>query len=161
MSGVGGVGALLGAGWARDQATRLLSSEWLSELDASSQRFSGAILKAIQGKVQILEEKRAQVPDTNPEVNDWIDARFSDDIISLKEVAYDLEALIPNLSQPARARACLSAMNAGKIHPFAIEDELTELIEVLGSEPSRTQSAGKKLSEAWSTLKSKLPKTPE
>jgi len=76
-------------------------------------------------------------------------------------VAYDLEALIPNLSQPARARACLSAMNAGKIHPFAIEDELTELIKVLGSEPSRTQSAGKKLSGAWSTLKSKLPKNPE
>lgn len=157
LSGVGGVGALVGAGWTREQATRLLSAEWLSDLDASTERFRTAVLTVVQAKVAMLKDKKTSVPDTVPEINDWIDARFADDIVALGEVAYDIETIIPTLSQPAKARACLSAMNAAKVHPLAVDTELRELLEVLGSEPSKTQAAGKKMSGAWSALKSKLP----
>jgi hypothetical protein len=105
----------------------------------------------------MLEAKKSAVPGTLPEINDWIDARFADDIVSLGEVTYDIEMVIPSLSQPAKARACLAAMDAAKVHPLAVETELTGLLEVLGSEPSKTTAVGKKVSEGWSSLRSKLP----
>ncbi len=157
LGGVGGVGALVGAGWTREQATRLLSSEWLSELDTSTERFRVAVLMAVRAKVAMLKEKQAGVPNTVPEINDWINARFADDILFLDEVAYDLAVTIPTMGHPAQARASLSAMDAAKVHPLAVVKELTDLLEVLRSEPSKTQAAGKKVSKAWSSLKSKLP----
>lgn len=157
LSGVGGVSALVGAGWTREQATRLLSSEWLSDLDASTERFRAALLAVVRDKVAMLKAKKSGVPGTLPEINDWIDARFADDIVSLGEVRYDIETVIPTFSQPAKARACLAAMDAAKVHPLAVEAELTDLLHVLGSEPSKTTSAGKKVSDTWSALKSKLP----
>lgn len=89
-------------------------------------------------------------------IGDWIDARFTDDIVSLGEVAYDLELVIPTLRQPAKARACLAAMDAAKVHPIAVARELAELLEALASEPSKTKSAGKKAAQAWASMKSKL-----
>lgn len=157
LGGVGGISALVGASWTREQATRLLSSEWLSDLDASTERFRTALLAVVRVKVAMLEAKKSGVPGTFSEINDWIDARFGDDIVSLGEVAYDIETVIPTLSQPARARACLAAMDAAKVHPLAVEAELTDILEVLGAEPSKTLSAGKKVLEGWSSLRSKLP----
>jgi hypothetical protein len=157
LGGVGGVGALVGAGWTREQATRLLSSEWLSELDTSTEQFRVAVLKAVRAKVAMLKEKQASVPNNVPEINDWINARFADDILFLDEVAYDLAVTISTIGHPAKARASLSAMDAAKVHPLAVEKELTDLLEVLRSEPSKTQAAGKKVSEAWSSLKSRFP----
>ncbi|CDZ32759.1 Putative transmembrane protein [Neorhizobium galegae bv. officinalis] len=157
LSSVGGIGALVGVGWTREQATRLLSADWLSDLERSTERFRAAVLTAVRAKVAMLNEKKARVPDTVAEINYWVKARFADDIVCLGEVAYDLEAVIPTLSQPAKARACLSAMDAAKVHPLAVETELTGLLEILGSEPSKTTSAGRKVSGAWSSLKSKLP----
>ncbi|MCZ8158874.1 MAG: hypothetical protein O9256_03180 [Rhizobiaceae bacterium] len=157
LGGVGGVGALVGAGWTREQATRLLSSEWLSELDRSTELFRVAVLIAVRAKAAILKQKRASVPDTVPGINEWINARFADEILFLEEVAYDLEVTIATMSQPAKARASLSAMDAAKVHPLAVEEELTDLLKVLGSEPSKAQSAGKKVSEAWSSLTSRIP----
>ncbi|MCJ8057169.1 hypothetical protein GB928_027755 [Shinella curvata] len=157
LSGVGGISALVGAGWTREQATRLLSSEWLSDLDASTERFRAALLAVVRGKVAMLEAKKSLVPSVLPEINDWIGARFADDIVSLGEVTYDIEIAIPSLSQPAKARACLAAMDAAKVHPLAVEAELADLLKVLGSEPSKAASAGRKVSDAWSAFKSKLP----
>lgn len=157
LSGVGGVGALVGAGRTREQATRLLSSEWLAELDASTERFRSALLAVVQAKIAMLEAKKSAVPATLPEINEWINARFADDIVSLCEVTYDIETAIPPLSQPAKARACLAAIDAAKVHPLAVEAELADLLTVLGSEPSKAASAGRKVSDAWSALKSKLP----
>lgn len=157
LGGIGGVGALVGAGWTREQASRLLSSEWLSDLDASTQRFRDAVLRSVRRKITMLGAKRDQVPRNIQAIDDWIGARFADDMVSLGEVAYDLEAFIPTLSQPAKARACLSAMDAAKVHPLAVENELSELLEILGGEPSKTQSASRVVTGAWSTLKSKLP----
>lgn len=157
LGGVGGVGALMGAGWTREQTTRLLSSEWLSEVDRATELFRVAVLMAVRAKVAMLKKKKARVPGAVPDINDWINARFADDILTLGEAAYDLEVTIPTMSQPAKARACLSAMDAAKVHPLAVEKELSELLKVLGSEPSKTQSAGKKVSEAWSSLKSVIP----
>ncbi len=157
LGGVGGVGALAGAGWTREQATRLLSSEWLSELDAATERFRVAVLTAIRTKVAMLNEKKALLPDAASEIKNWTCARFADDILSLEEVAYDLRSVVPSVRQPAKARACLSAMDAAKVHPLAVEAELKELLEVLGAEPSKTHSATKKAAQAWSTFKAKLP----
>lgn len=157
LGSVGGVGALVWAGWTREQATRLLSAEWLSDLDVSTERFRAAVLTAVLAKVAMLNEKKARVPDAVAEINDWIKARFADDIVFLGEVAYDLEAVIPKLSQPAKARACLSAIDAAKVHPLAVEVELTELLRVLWAEPSKTQSAGKRVLDGWSILKARLP----
>ncbi|WP_426237432.1 hypothetical protein [Pararhizobium sp. DWP1-1-3] len=157
LGGVGGVSALAGAGWSREQATRLLSSEWLADLDASTERFRQVVITAVRSKIGMLQEKREQVPDTFPEIGNWIDARFADDIVSLGEVAYDLEAVCPALSQPTQARACLAAMDVAKVHPLAVEVELTELLSVLSSEPLKTRSAGKKAVQAWTSMKAKLP----
>ncbi len=156
LSGVGGVGALLGAGWTREQVTRLLSSEWLCELDASTERFRTSVLAAVRTKVGMLKDKNARVPETVPEIKGWINARFADDVVSLGEVEYDLEAVVPTLSQPAKARACLAAMDAAKVHPLAVEAELAELLEILGSEPSKTQASGNKAAKAWATMKLRL-----
>jgi len=157
LGGIGGVGALVGAGWTGEQASRLLSSEWLSDLDASTERFRDAVLRSVRKKLTMLGAKRDQVPRSIQPIDDWIGARFADDIVSLGEVAYDLVSTIPTLRQPARARACLAAMDAAKVHPLAVEAELTELLETLGSEPSKTKSAGKKAIQAWGSIKTKLP----
>jgi hypothetical protein len=156
LGGVGGVGALAGAGWTKQQATRLLSAEWHAELNASTEKFRIAVLRAVRSKLTMLREKKSSVPKTRSEINDWIDARFADDIISLGEVVYDLEALIPTLSQPAKARACLSAMDSAKVHPLAVEAELMGLLEILGTEPSAAEAAGKKAVRVWTTIKSRL-----
>lgn len=116
-----------------------------------------AVLIAVRAKAAILKQKRASVPDTVPDINEWINARFADEILFLEEVAYDLEVTIATMSQPAKARASLSAMDTAKVDPLAVEEELTDLLKVLGSEPSKTQSAGKKVSEAWSSLTSRIP----
>ncbi|MBY3575486.1 hypothetical protein HFN65_31600 [Rhizobium laguerreae] len=157
LGGVGGVGALAGAGWTRDQASRLLSSEWLADLGVATERFRRAMLTAIRSKIEMLRKKRGQVPSTVQDLGNWIDARFADDIVYLGEVAYELEAMIPTLSQPGQARACISAIDAAKVHPLAVEAELAELLELLGAEPSKTRSAGKKAVQAWASMKSKLP----
>lgn len=157
FGGVGGVSALAGAGWTQVQVSRLLSSEWLVELEASTDRFRTALSKAIRAKVDMLRKKRMQLPDEVPEVRNWIDSRFSDDLVSLCEVANDLEAMIPRLQQPTKARACLTAMNAAKVHPIAVEAELKELLGILCSEPSKSESVGRVAAEAWTALKAKLP----
>jgi len=72
LGGVGGVGALVAAGWTREQATRLLSSEWLSDLEASTEQFREAILTAVKNKIEMLISKIAQVPEASPEIKDWI-----------------------------------------------------------------------------------------
>lgn len=156
LGSVGGVGALAGTGWSRDQATRLLSSEWLSELEASTERFQAAVLAAVRSKIAALKDKQISVPGAIPEINDWIDTRFADHIVALGEVGYDLETTIPTLKQPARARACLYAMDAAKVHPLSVRTELADLLQILRSEPSKTISAGRKVSDVWSTLKSKF-----
>lgn len=156
LGGVGGMGALVGAGWTREQATRLLSSEWLDELDASTEQFRAALSTAIRSKIEMLRAKQGQLPDV-PSVRDWIDARFSDDIVSLCEAAYDLDATVSSLRQPVKAKACLAVMDAANVHPLAVEAEMKELLGKLGSEPSKTQSAGKKAVQAWTAAKSRLP----
>lgn len=157
LGGVGGASALVGAGWTREQATRLISSEWLADVDTFTEQFKDAVLNVVRAKIGMLEAKRARIPEPKSVIGDWIDARFADDIVSLGEVGYDLEVVIPTLRQPAKARACLAAMDAAKVHPIAVAKELAELLEALASEPSKTKSAGKKAVQAWVSMTSKLP----
>ncbi|MGO6984297.1 hypothetical protein [Rhizobium leguminosarum] len=104
----------------------------------------------------MLRDKRGQVPATVQDIANWVDARFADDIVFLEEIEYDLEVAVPTLSQPGKARACVAVMDAAKIHPLAVEAELAELLEFLGSEPSKTRSAGQKAVQAWTLMKSRL-----
>ncbi|MBY3531048.1 hypothetical protein HFN72_34925 [Rhizobium laguerreae] len=157
LGGVGGASALVGAGWTQEQLTRLLSSEWLADLDTSTDRFRKALSTAIRSKIELLREKQAVLADNKSELGSWLDLRFADDIVSLCEVIHELQTSIPSLNQPSRARACLEAMDAAKVHPLAVDGQLGDLLEVLGAEPSKSSSAAKHASKAWNSLKSKLP----
>ncbi|NEI50496.1 hypothetical protein GR217_22695 [Rhizobium leguminosarum] len=157
LGGVGGIGVLFGAGWTREQTTRLLSSEWLAELDEATERFRLAIGAAIRSKIDLLREKRAKLPDGDHPVRNWIEAKFSDEIVSLGEASYDLDFGIGKLQQPSKARASLELMRQANVHPVAVEAEMTDLLEVLGSEPSKTKAAGKKATQVWNSLASNMP----
>ncbi|TCM67874.1 hypothetical protein [Rhizobium sp. BK068] len=157
LGSIGGLGALFGTGWTREQATRLLSSEWLAELDEATERFRVALGAAIGSKIELLQEKRAKLPKGEHSVRKWIDSRFLDEIVSLGEAGYDLEHGCRDLRQPMRARACLAIMKEAPVHPVAIEAELTGLLKVLASEPSKTEAAGKKASQVWNNLASNMP----
>ncbi|WP_165420579.1 hypothetical protein [Rhizobium leguminosarum] len=157
LGSVGGLGALFGTGWTREQTTRLLSSEWLAELDEATERFRVALGAAIRSKIELFQEKRTKLPEGEHPVRDWVDARFSDEIVSLGEASYDLEHGFRNLRQPTRARACLEVMREAAVHPVAVEAELTGLLKVLASEPSKTKAAGKKASQVWNSLASNMP----
>lgn len=105
----------------------------------------------------MLRQKQVQLPgNDNPERN-WIDARFSDNIVLMREAAFDLDGSVSALRQPTKAQAYLEIMREANVHPIAVEAEMTALLDILGSEPSKTQSAGKKAVQAWTALKSKLP----
>ncbi|ANL28665.1 hypothetical protein AMC90_CH02866 [Rhizobium phaseoli] len=157
LGSVGGLGALFGAGWTREQATRLLSSEWLAELGEATERFRVALEAAIRSKIELLQEKRTKLPEDENPVRKWVDSRFSDEIVSLAEAGYDLEHGFQNLRQPTKARACLEVMRQAAVHPVAVEAELTGLLKVLASEPSKTEAAGKKASQVWNRLAYNLP----
>ncbi|WP_334543832.1 hypothetical protein [Rhizobium leguminosarum] len=157
LGSLGGLGALFGAGWTREQTTRLLSSEWLVELDEATDRFRVALAGAIRSKIELLREKRAKLPHDGNPVREWVDSRFSDEIVSLGEADYDLEHGLRSLRQPTRARVCLEVMREAAVHPVAVEAELTGLLKVLASEPSKTEAAGKKASRVWNSLASNMP----
>ncbi|MDR9759429.1 hypothetical protein RJJ37_07250 [Rhizobium redzepovicii] len=157
LGGVGGVGALLGSGWTREQATRILSSEWLGELDVTTERFRLALISAIDAKIVRLEDKRSQTAAIEHPDRDWLVDRFSDDIVSLCEARHELQVDIVTLRQPSKARACIEIMNRASVHPMAVETQIVELLEVLKSEPTKASAAGKKASEAWNALRSKIP----
>ncbi|ANM04683.1 hypothetical protein AMC78_CH02597 [Rhizobium phaseoli] len=157
LGSVGGLGALFGAGWTREQVTRLLSSEWLAELDETTERFRVALGAAIRSKIELFEDKRTKLPEGEHPVRNWVESRFSDEIVSLEEASYDLEHSFRNLRQPTKARACLEVMRQAAVHPVAVEAELTGLLKVLASEPSKTKAAGKKASQVWNSLASNMP----
>ncbi|MBU1307019.1 MAG: hypothetical protein KKF33_16065, partial [Alphaproteobacteria bacterium] len=155
LGGVGGVGALLGAGWTREQATRLLSSEWHTDLELATDRLRVALIEAIQNKVDLLADKRAQTLATGHTDCRWLAERFFDDIVSLREAIHELCIDVLTLRQPSKARACMEIMTKASIHPMFVEAEITGLLEMLKAEPSVTGAAGRKANEAWSALRSR------
>jgi hypothetical protein len=155
LGGVGGVGALLGAGWTREQATRLISSEWHADLERATEHLRVALIAAIQNKVDLLTVKRAQTLATGHPDCRWLAERFSDDIVSLCEAIYVLRVEVMPVRQPSKARASMEIMTKASIHPMFVEAELTELLEILKAEPSVTGAAGRKANEAWSALRSR------
>lgn len=156
LGGVGGVGALLGSGWTREQATRILSAEWLAELDVATEGFRLALISAIDAKIMLLEDKRSQTAAIEYLGRDWLVNRFSDDIVSLCEARYELQVDILTVRQPSKARVCIERMSRASVHPTAVQTQFVELLEVLKSEPSGTSVAGKKAGEAWNALRSKI-----
>jgi hypothetical protein len=155
LGGLGGVGALLGAGWTREQATRLLSSEWHADLERATERLRVALIAAVQNKVDLLAEKRAQTLATRHPDCRWLADRFSDDIVSLCEAIHELRVDILTLRQPSKARASMEIMTKASVHPMFVEAELTGLLEMLKAEPSVTGAAGRKANEAWNALRSR------
>lgn len=157
LGGVGGVAALLGGGWAREQTSRILSSEWLGQLDLVTDRFRKALISAIDVKVALLEAKRSQVALSDGDLQSWLDGRFADDMVSLLEARQDLEADVVALRQPSKARACLEVMSKANVLPLAVEKELSEFLDVLRSEPSKTDAIGRTASVAWTALRGMVP----
>ncbi|PWW02071.1 hypothetical protein DFR52_102738 [Hoeflea marina] len=155
LGGAGGVGALLGAGWTRDQATRLVSSGWHGDLELATDRFRVALIEAIRNKVDLLADKRAQTLATERPDCRWLAERFSDDIVSLCETMHELRVDVLTLRQPSKARACLEIMTKASVHPMPVEAELTGLLEMLKAEPSVIGAAGRRANKAWSALRSK------
>ena len=158
LGGIGGVGALLCSGWTREQASQLLSSEWLAELDLATNLFRDALIETIQIKVDLLTNKRAQTLATGHPDCKWLAQRFSDDIVSLCEAMHQLRTDIPSLSQPTKARSCIEIMTTASVHPLAVESELKGLFELFGAEPSLTVAVSRKASEGLTALRSKNPK---
>lgn len=145
LSGLGGVGALAGTGWVREQAARALSPEWHMELDSAAESFRKLLVDAIVVKIDLLRSKHQQLPE-HP-AQSWLMQRFEDDILTLFEVIYELEVCIPKLPQPSRSVACLAAMDSAKVHPVAVNKSLQRLILTLNTKPSTPQAAGKKAKE--------------
>ncbi|MEF3136077.1 hypothetical protein OS035_32175 [Rhizobium sp. 268] len=76
LGSIGGMGALFGTGWTREQATRLLSSEWLADLDKATERFRVALGAAIRSKIELLQGKRTKLPKGEHSVRKWVDSDF-------------------------------------------------------------------------------------
>lgn len=157
LGGVGGVGTLFGSGWTREQATRLLSSEWLGEVDTATDRFRVALITAIQKKIDLLKVKRAQTAATERTDCTWLVDRFSDDIVSLCEAGHELQVDVLPLNQPSKARSCIEIMSKANVHPIIVEAELTGLLETLKAAPSMTEAVGRKANGAWNALRAKVP----
>lgn len=157
LGGVGGVAALLGGGWAREQTTRILSSEWLGHLDVATDRFRCALISAIDVKVALFEAKRSQVLLDDGVLRNWLYGRFADDIVSLCEARHDLQVDVAALRQPSKARACLEVMTKANVLPIAVEKELSEFLDMLRSEPSKTDAIGRKAGAAWTAVKGMVP----
>lgn len=158
LGGVGGVGALLGTGWTREQASRLLSSVWLEDLELATERFRNALVEAIQIKVDLLANKREQMLATGHPDCTWLAQRFSDDIVSLGEAMHKLKIDIPGLAQPSKARSCIEIMTTARVHPLAVEFELNSLFELLSAEPSLRLALSLKANQGLIALRSKVPR---
>jgi hypothetical protein len=153
---VGGVGAILGSPWTRQQVTRLISDNWLKSLDETTDRLHSALIKANQAKIRLLMEKRTRIAEQEYEQEAWFLARVSDDVVALAEHIYELENEISSQGQPERARMCLQSMTEASVHPWAIQRELSEVLSALKEQPSLTEATSRKAMAAWDAVKLKM-----
>jgi hypothetical protein len=153
---VGGAGAILGSHWTRQQVTRLISDDWLKSLDETTDRLHSALIEANQTKIRLLMEKRTQIAEQEHEQEAWFLARVSDHVVALAEHIYELENEIGRQGQPERARMCLQSMTEASVHPWAIQRELSEVLNALNGQPSLTEATSRKATAAWDALKLKI-----
>jgi hypothetical protein len=156
FGGVGGAGAILASHWTRQQVTRLISGDWLKSLDEATNLLRRALIAEIQGKIKLLTEKRSQIAIQGHEQDAWFLARVSDDIVALAEHIYELEHEIAKHGQPERARMCLQSTTEASVHPWAVQQELSAVLNALKQQPSLTEATSRKAMEAWDALKLKM-----
>lgn len=150
---VGGAGAILGSHWTRQQVTRLISGDWLESLDETTNLLHRALVGEIERKIRLLTEKYGQIAIQDHEQGAWFLARVSDDVVALAEHIYELEHEIAGQGQPERARMCLRAMTEASVHPWAVQQELSAVLNALKQQPSLTEVASRKAKEIWDAFK--------
>jgi hypothetical protein len=153
FGGVGGAGAVLGSRWTREQATRLISEEWVASLDAATDQLHRALIQANQRKMSLLREKRSRLAEQNHEQKAWFVARMSDEILAVAEHLYELENDTGSRGQPERARACLQWMGEANVHPSAVQQELSELLCALSQREPLVKAVSRKARFGWEALK--------
>lgn len=156
FGGVGGAGAILGSNWTRQQVTHLISGDWLKSLDEATNRLHRALIDEIQSKIDLLMEKRSQIAFHGNEQAAWFLARVSDDVVALAEHIYKLENEVAKLEQPERARMCLQSMTEANVHPWVVQQELSEILIILKEQPSLTDATFRKTTEAWDAFRLKM-----
>jgi hypothetical protein len=140
--------------------TRLISNDWLKSLDETTDRLQSALIGANQTKIRLLMEKRTQIVEQGHEQEAWFLARVSDEVVALAEHIYELENEIGRQGQPERARMCLQSMTEASVHPWAIQRELSEVLNALKEQPSLTEATSKKAIAALDALKLKMLRKP-
>ena len=158
FGGVGGAAAILGSSWTRQQATRLLSDDWVGSLDEATDRLRRALIGENRAKIGLLTEKRARIAEHGHEQRAWFLARMSDDVVALAEHIHHLETDVVKEGQPERARLCLQSMKDSAVHPWAVREELADVVRVLDARPSLGGAASKKARAGWSALLSAVPR---
>ena len=103
-------------------------------------------------------EKRTQIAEQEHEQEAWFLARVLDHVVALAEHIYELENEIAKQGQPERARMCLQSMTEASVHPWAVQRELSEVLNVLNGQPSLTEATSKRAMVAWNALKLKMPR---
>lgn len=155
LGGALGVGALLGAGWMKDQTTRLLATEWADELDKATEKLRVGLIREIGGKIAALEDRQRAASASQNIHAGWLEARFADDVIALREASYELEADISALLQPARAARCLELMKETGVHPLNVDGAHVEVLKAMADRPSlpaAVSTTGLKVWDAVATL---------
>ncbi len=160
FGGVGGAAAILGSSWTRQQATRLLSDDWVSALDEATDRLRRALIGENRAKIRLLAEKRARIAEHEHDQRAWFLARMSDDVVALAEHIDHLENDVVEEGQPERARLCLQSMKDAAVHPWAVRQELADVLRVLDARPSIGAAASRKALAGWSAVMSAMPRHP-
>lgn len=160
FGGVGGAAAILGSSWTRQQANRLLAEDWISALDEPTDRLRRALIGENRAKIRLLAEKRARIAEHEHDQRGWFLAWMSDDIVALAEHIHHLEKDVVKRGQPERARLCLQSMKDAAVHPWAVRQELSDVVRVLDARPSLGGAASKKAMAGWSAVMSAMPRHP-
>jgi hypothetical protein len=136
--------------------TRLISNEWLKSLDETTDRLRRALIEANQARIGLLMEKHTQIAEQEHEQKAWFLARVSDEVVALAEHIYELENEIGKQGQPERARMCLQSMTEASVHPWAVQRELSDVLNAFKEQPSLTEATSRTAIAAFDALKLKM-----
>lgn len=159
FTGIGGVSALTGAQWTREQITGVLSQEWSKTMDVASQQLRGALVRAVEMKLGLLRDKQCQIDGQEHQYQSWLSARAADDLCGLAEHLYDLENGQAPSAPSERARHYLKIMTEASVHPAVVQSELTAVLQSMRERPSLTESSSKAVNDLWSAIKGRLTRS--
>jgi hypothetical protein len=136
FGGVGGTSALLGSNWARQQLNQSIAGDWLRKLEEATERFRSSLRSALIQKIEMLDEKVAQITTQETLQAPWFISRLSDNALTLAEYLWELDEIVPHKEQATKARECLRIMKSASVHPWAVKDDLRDVMKMLAERPS-------------------------